>query len=46
MTGISARLRELDPLATPTLTWSLRTPGQTFAYRGTAHDRLVGEPAP
>lgn len=46
MTGISARLRELDPVAAPMLTWSLRTPAQTFAYRGTAHDRLVGEPAP
>lgn len=46
MTGIWARLRELDPSASPMLQWSLRTPDQSFAYRGTAHDRIVGQAGP
>ena len=44
--GIWAQLRELDESASPMLQWSLRTPDQTFAYRATAHDRLIGQPAP
>lgn len=43
--GVWARLRELDPSASPMLQWSLRTPNQRFAYRGSAHDRLVGQAA-
>lgn len=46
MNGFWARLRELDADASPMLQWSLRTPDQTFAYRGTAHDRLIGQSAP
>lgn len=46
MNGIWARLRELDETADPELRWSLRTPDATFAYRATAHDRLVGQAAP
>ncbi len=45
-TTIWADLRELDESASPQVQWSLRTPDYTFAYRGTAHDRLVGQPAP
>jgi hypothetical protein len=44
--GYWARLRELDEAATPMLRWSLRTPDLSFAYRGSAHDRLVGQAAP
>ncbi len=46
MNGFWARLRELDESASPMLRWSLRTPDQSFAYRATAHDRLVGRAAP
>ncbi len=46
MNGFWARLRELDADASPMLQWSLRTPDQTFAYRGTAHARLIGQVAP
>ncbi len=44
--GYWARLRELDEGASPMLRWSLRTPDLSFAYRGSAHDRLVGQAAP
>lgn len=44
--GVTAQLRELDPLASPMLQWSLKTPDMSFAYRGTAHDRLIGQTAP
>ena len=46
MNGFWARLRELDAGMTPMLQWSLRTPDQSFAYRGTAHERLIGQVAP
>jgi hypothetical protein len=46
MGGLYAQLRELDETTTPNLQWSLRVPGGSFVYRGTAHDRLVGQTAP
>ncbi|MBK7825793.1 aryl-sulfate sulfotransferase [Nannocystis sp.] len=46
VTNVMAQLRELDPLASPMLQWSLQTPDGTFAYRGSAHDRLIGQTAP
>lgn len=44
--NIHARLRELDDTAAPQVQWTLTTPDTSFAYRGTAHDRLVGQRAP
>jgi len=44
--GFWAQLRELDEAASPMLQWSLRTPDATFVYRGSAHDRMIGQPAP
>lgn len=46
MNGFWARLRELDAGATPMVQWSMRTPDQSFAYRGTAHARLIGQVDP
>lgn len=43
--GYWARLRELDAEASPRVQWSLRTPDQRFAYRGSAHERLIGQAA-
>lgn len=45
-TTIWAELRELAQDAPERLQWSLRTPDFSFAYRGTAHERLVGQAAP
>lgn len=44
--NLYARLRELDDAATPQVQWTLTTPDTSFAYRGTAHERLVGQSAP
>lgn len=41
---LRARLRELDPDASPMMVWSLTTPIGQFAYRATAHARLPGMP--
>ena len=40
-----ARLRELDPIASPQRLWTLLTAPSGFVYRATAHDRLVGRAA-
>lgn len=45
-TTIWADLRELDEDASPQVQWSLRTPDFTFAYRATAHARMIGQTAP
>ena len=42
--GIVARLRELDPEASPMIVWQLFFEPGNFVYRTTANDRLVGEP--
>ena len=46
MSGFWAQLRELDDAASPMLQWSLRSPDGSYIYRGSAHDRLIGQPAP
>jgi hypothetical protein len=40
-----ARIRELDPEASPMTVWSMVSPPSHFVYRATAHTRLVGQPA-
>lgn len=41
--SFSARLREIDPQASPMLVWALFSPPDYLAYRATAHARLVGQ---
>ena len=41
--GVLARIRELDPNASPMAVWQLSFEPGYFVYRTTANDRLVGE---